>query len=172
MPRQKATIAVQSLPTVDYLCTSDGGRKLENGGRLKPIQPARGSAKRVLRILGRILLFFDFIDSRGRSDGRGGNGRLLQVCAADRACAVVIHEQLVGSCEVRFGCHHPSAEEVCGDQLILSFDGTLQPSGKGVQLFAKKVFHEFFLTNGNIETKRKEGRMEKGSRKRLAASKS
>jgi hypothetical protein len=44
----------------------------------------------------------------------------------------MVHEQFVGSREIGFGSRHPSAEEISGYQLVLSFDGGFQSPRQGV----------------------------------------
>jgi hypothetical protein len=44
----------------------------------------------------------------------------------------MVHEQFVGSREIGFGSRHPSAEEISGYQLVLSFNGGFQSPRQGV----------------------------------------
>jgi hypothetical protein len=106
---------------------------------MKVVDPAGGSAERMLGILWRIRFFFHVVL------GSGDIGDLIQPRSADGAPLVMIHKEFVGSREICFGSHHPPAEEVGGYQFVLSLDGALQSSCEGVEFFAKKAFHDLFL---------------------------
>jgi hypothetical protein len=94
---------------------------------MKAIDSPRRSAEWVFGVLWRGFFFFHFV--RRRSDDVGD---LIQPRRADGARLVMVHEQFVGSREIGFGSRHPSAEEISGYQLVLSFDGVSQSSCQGV----------------------------------------
>jgi hypothetical protein len=103
------------------------------------VNPAGRSAKWILGILRRILLFFHVVF------GRNDVGDLIQPRRADWAPLVMVHEEFVGSREIGFGGHHPPAEEVRSYQLVFSLNGALQSSRQGIKFFAGKTFHGLFL---------------------------